>query len=400
MKESSVNVTLGVGEIVKEVKDTKTIEEVDKTSALVVRAIHAALSPLEKWVLQKEYNLSETKKLLEEKLKDIPAENIITPPAYVAVPALQSIAYCMDDIQLRDMYAELLAHRLNNEVVYKYIEDVWDVFFVGVHNAELTQQAADLMNKYNQIADKIPGNGYIATWCAENYARLIVLWLRRNDYRAAANCWKQMMKFQQRFTDDEDILKAIAMVANDLYDIYRENQVLGRRRKLLKDMERIFDETHNVDVANTLAILEANEHAIYDPPAVFDSNKAEILLSTEERLREIYEAFPNEGKVVLGYSYLVSWNYVTWLDFPRPIDEELISLFKKWIRKFPENKLELMEYYSFILFEKWLYMDSLDNISEANKIYYEIKAIADELSKDYADNQVTQMLSMGIVRKL
>ena len=44
--------------------------------------------------------------------------------------------------------------------------------------------------------------------------------------------------------------------------------------------------------------------------------------------------------------------------------------------------------------EKWLYMDSLDNISEANKIYYEIKAIADELSKDYADNQVTQMLSM------
>ena len=185
-----------------------------------------------------------------------------------------------------------------------------------------------------------------------------------------------------------------------LYDIYRENQVPGRRCKLLKDMERIFDETHNADVANALAILEANEHTIYDPPAVFDSNKSEILLSTENKLKEIYEVFPNEGKVVLGYSYLVSWNYVTWLDFPRPIDEELIPLFKKWIRKFPENKLELMEYYSFILFEKWLYMDSLDNISEANKIYYEIKAIADELSKDYADNQVTQMLSMGIVRKL
>lgn len=171
-------------------------------------------------------------------------------------------------------------------------------------------------------------------------------------------------------------------------------------KSFAKDMERIFDETHNADVANALAILEANEHTIYDPPAVFDSNKSEILLSTENKLKEIYEAFPNEGKVVLGYSYLVSWNYVTWLDFPRPIDEELIPLFKKWIRKFPENKLELMEYYSFILFEKWLYMDSLDNISEANKIYYEIKAIADELSKDYADNQVTQMLSMGIVRKL
>lgn len=296
--------------------------------------------------------------------------------------------------------ADYITDRLDNDVVCECIEEVWNAFFIGVHNAELTQQTANLMDKYNQIADKIAENGYIATWCTENYARLMLLWLRRNDYRSAANCWKQMMKFQQRFADDEDILKAIAGAADALYDIYRENQVPGRRRKLLKDMERIFDETHNADVANALAILEANEHAIYDPPAVFDSNKSEILLSTENKLKEIYEVFPNEGKVVLGYSYLVSWNYVTWLDFPRPIDEELIPLFKKWIRKFPENKLELMEYYSFILFEKWLYMDSLDNISEANKIYYEIKAIADELSKDYADNQVTQMLSMGIVRKL
>ena len=46
-----------------------------------------------------------------------------------------------------------------------------------------------------------------------------------------------MMKFQQRFADDEDILKAIAGAADALYDIYRENQVPGRRRKLLKDME-------------------------------------------------------------------------------------------------------------------------------------------------------------------
>ena len=34
---------------------------------------------------------------------------------------------------------------------------------------------------------------------------------------------------------DEDILKAIAGAADALYDIYRENQVPGRRRKLLKD---------------------------------------------------------------------------------------------------------------------------------------------------------------------
>ena len=42
------------------------------------------------------------------------------------------------------------------------------------------------MDKYNQIADKIAENGYIATWCTENYARLMLLWLRRNDYHSAA----------------------------------------------------------------------------------------------------------------------------------------------------------------------------------------------------------------------
>lgn len=113
MADTSLNVNLGIAEVVKEVRETETVGEMDKTSALVIRAIHAALSPLEKWVMQKEYNLAETKKLLEVKLKDIPAENIITPPSYVAVPALQSIAYCMDDRELRDMYAELLAHSMN-----------------------------------------------------------------------------------------------------------------------------------------------------------------------------------------------------------------------------------------------------------------------------------------------
>ena len=113
MADTSLNVNLGIAEVVKEVRETETVSEMDKTSALVIRAIHAALSPLEKWVMHKEYNLAETKKLLEEKLKNIPAENIITPPSYVAVPALQSIAYCMDDSELRDMYAELLAHSMN-----------------------------------------------------------------------------------------------------------------------------------------------------------------------------------------------------------------------------------------------------------------------------------------------
>ena len=72
---------------------------------LVPRAIRAALAPVEKWVLEREYNVAETKKLLEEKLKNIPPEQIEAPEAHIAVPALQYISDGMDNDELRDMDA-------------------------------------------------------------------------------------------------------------------------------------------------------------------------------------------------------------------------------------------------------------------------------------------------------
>lgn len=83
---------------------------------LVPRAIKAALAPVEKWVLQREYNIEETKKLLEEKLKNVPPELIQPPEAHIAVPALQYISYCMDNEELRNMYANLLANSMNEVV--------------------------------------------------------------------------------------------------------------------------------------------------------------------------------------------------------------------------------------------------------------------------------------------
>ena len=80
---------------------------------LVPRAIKAALAPVEKWVLQREYNVAETKKLLEEKLQSTPPDLIRPPEPHIAVPALQYISYCMDNEELRDMYANLLANSMN-----------------------------------------------------------------------------------------------------------------------------------------------------------------------------------------------------------------------------------------------------------------------------------------------
>lgn len=83
---------------------------------MLPRAIKAALLPCEKWILDREYNLAETQKLLEAKLANVNPENIVSPEAYIAVPALQYISYCMDNKELRDMYANLLASSMNKVV--------------------------------------------------------------------------------------------------------------------------------------------------------------------------------------------------------------------------------------------------------------------------------------------
>lgn len=83
---------------------------------LVPRAIKAVLLPFEKWIINREYSLAETQKLLEVKLANLDSESIVPPEAYIAVPALQYISYCMDNEELRDMYANLLASSMNKVV--------------------------------------------------------------------------------------------------------------------------------------------------------------------------------------------------------------------------------------------------------------------------------------------
>jgi hypothetical protein len=83
---------------------------------LIPRAIKAKLLPLEKWILVQEYNLKETEMLLAQKLVGTKPDLIETPEPHIAVPALQYISYCMDNEELRNMYANLLANSMNKVV--------------------------------------------------------------------------------------------------------------------------------------------------------------------------------------------------------------------------------------------------------------------------------------------
>lgn len=90
-----------------------TAQESGKLLGRIPRLINAALAPLDVWILNKEYNIEETKKILAKKLEKIDSKKIVPPEPYVGVPALQAIAYSMNSEELRNMYANLLANSMN-----------------------------------------------------------------------------------------------------------------------------------------------------------------------------------------------------------------------------------------------------------------------------------------------
>ncbi len=92
-----------------------TVQETGKILALIPQTIESALLPLRKWNIDREYKFAETKKMLEYKLQNIDPDKIVTPEAYVAVPAIQAISYSMDSEELRNLYANLLAKSMNSD---------------------------------------------------------------------------------------------------------------------------------------------------------------------------------------------------------------------------------------------------------------------------------------------
>lgn len=90
-----------------------TVEATGQIISFVPRTIRVVLGKWEKWILNGEYAIKETEKLLADKLKNIPEDKIVEPEPYVAVPALQQLSYSLDSEELRDLYANLLASSMN-----------------------------------------------------------------------------------------------------------------------------------------------------------------------------------------------------------------------------------------------------------------------------------------------
>lgn len=121
MSEGLDKLAGGVGKAIEAVPDLyddalkPSTQESGEVLALIPRTIKAALLPLRQWIAEREYKLAETEKLLAKKLENVGEDKIVTPEAYVAVPAIQAISYSMDSKELRNLYANLLAKAMNSD---------------------------------------------------------------------------------------------------------------------------------------------------------------------------------------------------------------------------------------------------------------------------------------------
>lgn len=128
MNENEILAEMGKETIKQGYKDIgeNVVNPTAKLLGTVPETINALLLPLNQWIAERKYKLEETKKLLAIKLEKVGNENLVPPDAHIAVPALQYISYCMDNEELRDMYANLLASSMNkvvkNDVHPSYVE--------------------------------------------------------------------------------------------------------------------------------------------------------------------------------------------------------------------------------------------------------------------------------------
>lgn len=89
-----------------------TIQETGKLLGRIPRTINSLFSPIDIWITKREYKVEEVKAILAKKLKDVSEDKLTTPEPYIAVPAIEAISYSMDNEQLKNMYANLLARAM------------------------------------------------------------------------------------------------------------------------------------------------------------------------------------------------------------------------------------------------------------------------------------------------
>lgn len=92
------------------------VQELGKGLHTLSKTIHIALTPVSGLIWGYEQIKTYVQTSLEQKLQNVPSENIIPPDPMVAGPALEALRYIGHKEELREMFSSLLATAMNSEI--------------------------------------------------------------------------------------------------------------------------------------------------------------------------------------------------------------------------------------------------------------------------------------------
>lgn len=93
-------------------------KELGKNLGTTAKLITVVLSPVRGLIWGYEQIEEYLTQTLKEKLNKTPAENIVPPPTIIAGPVFESIRFCSDEIDLREMFSNLLANSMDSESMH------------------------------------------------------------------------------------------------------------------------------------------------------------------------------------------------------------------------------------------------------------------------------------------
>nr|DAN81501.1 MAG TPA: protein of unknown function (DUF4393) [Caudoviricetes sp.] len=118
----------------------------------------------EKSQLKRQYNISEFKNQLENKVNSIPNENFIEPELSKVGPALEASKYYFEEEEIRTMFANLIASSMDsrkiNEVYPSFSEIIKQMSKLDAENLKIIFNSVSSRSKVCQIKIPIKDNGF------------------------------------------------------------------------------------------------------------------------------------------------------------------------------------------------------------------------------------------------
>ena len=118
--KSTIDAVTGLVKAVPVYQDTlqPSAKQIGQSLETVTKTVNIALAPIKALVWGYEQIETFITSRVSEKLKNVPSENITTPKPEVAGPVVEALRFSGHDINLRELYANLLANAMDKSTIH------------------------------------------------------------------------------------------------------------------------------------------------------------------------------------------------------------------------------------------------------------------------------------------